>query len=583
MTGAPGQMEFLVLGPLDVRLDGAALDVGPRKQRAVLALLLLNANRVVSTDRLIDELWGETPPDTARSALQVYVARLRKILGADGAVIRTTAPGYVLEVENGALDVDRFVSLRAQAGAAADAGARADLLHAALDLWRDAPLADLDTEPFAAAASRHLEELRLGALEERIEADLDLGRHATLVPELEALVAEHPYRERFRAQLMLALYRSGRQADALAAFAAARRELAGGLGLEPGPELRALQRAVLEQDPALAPPPHEAPRPAERRRRRVAAAVALALLLIGIALLVATAGEEPAAITAQPNSLAVIDAATNRVVTAVPVGVRPGPLAVGAGAVWAGNVDDRTLAHVNPATRQLVKTIPLPATPTGLAYADRAVWVAHGQLGRVSRVDPQFDRVADTVSVAGRALYFPYGSVAGGEGAIWAAFGNSTLTALQAGGRRRSTLAGAGPAAVIVAYGSVWVANSGESTVRRFDPRTFEQGFIDEISVGRTPTALAQGASAVWVANAGDDSVTRIDPDTGAAPPIEVGDEPSAVAFGGGAVWVANRGDGTVSRIDPATNDVVETIEVGGAPSGIAVHRGGVWVAVQAP
>jgi YVTN family beta-propeller protein len=310
----------------------------------------------------------------------------------------------------------------------------------------------------------------------------------------------------------------------------------------------------------------------------------LTALVVGIGLVVATGDEDPATVTAAPNTLAVIAAATNRMMAAVPVGVRPGPLAGGGGAVWAGNLVDRSLAHVDTATRQLVKTIPLPATPTGVAFAGRSLWVAHGQLGQLSRVDPQFDRVVNTLSIAGRAIYFPYGSVAAGEGAIWSVFGNSTLTALGPGsGRRRSTLAGAGPAAVIVAYGSVWVANSGESSVRRFDPDTFEDGLIDEIRVGRMPTALASGAGSVWVANAGDDSITRIDPDTGAAPPIRVGDQPSAVAYGAGAVWVANRGDGTVSRIDPSTNDVVETIHVGGALAGIAVDGTTVWVAVQAP
>ena len=203
VTATPG-LQFRILGPLEVWHDGVVVDLGPRKQRAVLALLLLNANRVVPTERLIDELWGDTPPETARSALQVYVAGLRKALGGEGRALLTRAPGYVLNVEPGALDLDRFTALRAEARAAGDEERRSELLREALELWRDSPLADLSTEPFAATAVARLEELLLDALEQRIDADLALGRHASLVPELEALVAEHPYRERLRAQLMLA-------------------------------------------------------------------------------------------------------------------------------------------------------------------------------------------------------------------------------------------------------------------------------------------------------------------------------------------------------------------------------------------
>ena len=193
----------------------------------MLALLLLDANRVVSTQRLIDELWGDAPPETARSALQVYVAGLRKTLGEDGASLRTSAPGYVLDVPAGRTDLDEFARLRAEARPGE-----------ALALWRGSALADLDGEPFAAAAAGRLEEQRLGALEERIDADLALGKHTELVPELDALVAEHPYRERFRAQQMLALYRSGRQADALAAYRSARKAFVDELGIEPGEELK---------------------------------------------------------------------------------------------------------------------------------------------------------------------------------------------------------------------------------------------------------------------------------------------------------------------------------------------------------
>ena len=234
-------MEFRILGPLEVIEDGRGLDLGGQKQRALLSALLLGANRVVSRDRLIDALWEEEPPETARKALQVYVSQLRKTLG--GSRIVTRAPGYLIRVEPEEFDLERFECLVAQGGA--------EKLREALALWRGQPLAEFAHERFAQAEVARLEELRLAALEERIEAELGLGRHAALVGELDALVAEHPLRERLRGQLMLALYRCGRQAEALEAYQQARRALVEDLGIEPGRALHELERAILVQDAAL--------------------------------------------------------------------------------------------------------------------------------------------------------------------------------------------------------------------------------------------------------------------------------------------------------------------------------------------
>jgi YVTN family beta-propeller protein len=599
-------LQFRLLGRLEAFRNGEQIDLGARKQRAVLALLLLSANRVVSTERLIDELWGDSPPDTARSALQVYIAGLRKALGSDGATLRTTAPGYVLELERGALDLDRFAELRAEARVCRDQERTAELLHDALELWRDTPLTELLAEPFATAAVAQLEQLRLGAVEERIDADLALGRHAALVTELDALVTEHPYRERLRVQLMLALYRSGRQAEALHAYQAGRRALSDDLGLQPSQELRELEAAILRQDEALLVRGHangsaaysagaaavEAPSLPESsdllyvpRTHRTAA-----LLLATIFALAAAAAavvlllrDEGASFMAPPNSVAVIDPETNEVVAATQVGPRPGPLAQGAGSIWVGNVEDKTLTRVDPDTGQILRTIPLPATPTGIAVGSAAVWVAHGRSGQLSRIDPQFNQVTKTIDLAGRALYFPNGSVAVSSDWVWVIFGKSTLVRVTPDTFRKagSTLAGVGPAAIVADSGSVWVSNSGGSNVQRFDPTTFEEGPLKEYTVGRTPTGMAAGEGAIWVAITGDDRVMRIDPDAGSILPIRVGDGPEAVAVGAGAVWVANKADGTVSRIDPETNEVVRTVAVGNAPAGIAVEDGLVWVSIQ--
>jgi DNA-binding SARP family transcriptional activator/tetratricopeptide (TPR) repeat protein len=255
-------VEFRLLGPLEALVDGAPVRLGPPQQRALLALLLLNANEVVSRDRIVDELWGERPPATAVKLVQVYVSALRKVLEPE--VLVTRAPGYLLQVEPDAVDLDRFRRHLDEGGAALGAGApaaAANHFRSALALWRGPALADFAFAPFAQAQIGRLDELRLEALSDRIEADLELGR-SDVVGELEALIAEHPLRERLRGQLMLALYRSGRQADALAAYQDARRALVDELGIEPGRELRQLEQAILRQAPELDRTPAAEPAPA---------------------------------------------------------------------------------------------------------------------------------------------------------------------------------------------------------------------------------------------------------------------------------------------------------------------------------
>jgi WD40 repeat protein/DNA-binding SARP family transcriptional activator len=253
------RLEFRILGPLVVRVDGAVVPVGGPKQRALLAMLLLSANRVVSRERLIGELFAEQSQNSADHALRNHVSRLRKVLASaasDEPRLVARAPGYLLRVDPGELDLEHFerlLSAGRESLAAAEPAAAAESLHTAEALWDGRPLADLEFEPFAQIDVERLEELRLAAVEERIEADLALGRHLTVVPELETLAVEHPFRERFHAQLMLALYRCGRQAEGLEVYRQTRELLNDELGLEPGVELQQLERAILVQDPALSP------------------------------------------------------------------------------------------------------------------------------------------------------------------------------------------------------------------------------------------------------------------------------------------------------------------------------------------
>ncbi|MGH3161295.1 MAG: AfsR/SARP family transcriptional regulator, partial [Streptosporangiaceae bacterium] len=293
-------MRFCVLGPLEAYANERSVVVGGGRQRALLALLLVHVGEVVSRDRLIEELWTGEPPPSGPQSLDVYLSRLRKAFREvdAGDVLATRAPGYVLYAEE--TDARRFEALAAEgreALAAGEAGRAARVLAEALALWRGAAYAEVADESWARAETGRLAELRLSATEDRIEAELALGRHTALVAELELLVTREPTRERLAGQLMLALYRSGRQADALAVYRAARGSLVEELGLEPGPELRRLEAAVLVQDPALdlpakpAAPPRSLtatpPGGPQRKRWPVLAAVALlaaASVVAGVAL-----------------------------------------------------------------------------------------------------------------------------------------------------------------------------------------------------------------------------------------------------------------------------------------------------------
>jgi len=758
-------MDYRVLGPLEVRDGEESLPLAGAKQRALLALLLLHANRVLSRDRLIDELWGDQPPATAVQSLQVYISRLRKLLPE--AALATRPPGYVLEVEPDDLDLRRFERLLGEgheALAEGDAARAARMLHEALALWRGPALAEFAFEPFAQAEIGRLEDLRLAAVEERVEADLVLGRHGELIGELEALVAESPYRERLRGQLMLALYRSGRQAEALEAYREARRAL-DEVGVEPSEDLQELERAILTHDarldlerPATTPAPPDTPEriPVERklvtvlfadlgmtneleedperaaafleqvhdeaeaeieaaggtaekgiagallatfgapsarhadhavravsaalatrnrladvfgdalsvrmgvesgevilgrpgtfvsgmpvaaaarlirpaqpgeivvgeraataaggtfelqrrdgayvlvaplaptrspaqlaRRRRGRRFVLLAAALGAVAAMAAVFAyvtrERP--ITVPANSLGMIDPKTNKVIGHVAVGSRPDAIVVGPRSIWVANVGDRdrSLSRVDLKTRS-VERIALDATPTGLAFGFGAVWVAHGLLGTVSRVAPQYNGVEPIHAPFSRVGPSARGSIAVGDGSVWVAFGDSSVSRIDPVTQRvvATTYAGNGPSAIAYGLGSLWIANETDSSVSRINPATNLRYYGSDDAVGLGPSGITVGFDAVWVADTGDDRVSRIDAGSSSVVSVPVGRAPIGIAAGLSSVWVANSGDGTVSRIDPATRKVVATVQVGNSPTGIAVGAGKVWVTVQA-
>ena len=600
-------MDYRILGPLEVCDGDRTVELGGDKQRALLAVLLLHTGEVVSADRLIDDLWGERPPPAALKALQAHVSRLRKALDtnaaleagrdlsavASKAVLVTRGHGYLLRVEPGELDLDCFrevVEEGRQALAAGDPREAARVLRLGLALWRGPPLADFTYEAFAQAAIAQLEELHLEAVEERVEADLALGRHDQLVGELTAVVERNPLRERLRAQLMLALYRCGRQAEALEVYQEFRRGLSEQLGLEPGPSLQQLELAILNSDPALdladarrAPDDLSPGRPAGRRatleRRRVGLAVG-GLLVIALAVagvVVATGGGAAPVSVIAADSVGAISPARGAISAVVPVGSSPSRMAAGEGAVWVTNYNDNTVSRIDPATHAVVQTIAVGSTPSGIAVGAGAVWVANNFGGTVSRIDPAVDRVVQTIPVGNG----PSG-VAVGDRSVWVTnSSDGTLSRIDAvsGEVGETIVLGGGATDVAAGLGAVWVSDEAGGRVLRVDPTTNQVSAT--VNVGAGPTAVTVGDGSVWVANSLDGTVSRIDPQTNhVAATIPVGNGPSAIAAGAGAVWVANEFGSSVARVDPAT-DTARRITVGNRPEGVAVAAGLVWVGAQ--
>ena len=592
-------MDFHILGPLEVRDDRGEISIGGGKQRALLALLLIHPNESLATDRLIDELWAGEPPATAAKIIQNHVSQLRRTLG--NGRLQTLARGYALRVGPGELDVDRFKQRVADgrtAQAAGDPEGASSLLHEALAMWRGPPLSEFTYEAFAQREIGQLEELRLNALIERLDADLALGRHLDLVGELETLVAQHPLQERLRGQLMLALYRCGRQAEALHVYQDARHTLVEELGIEPGQALQRLEHSILTHDPAIERPPSERPRsaagarsrsrpwPAVLRNQRVLVVVlaSAAVVAVSAAAVFALSDHSVPRANITGNEVAGIDPGSNRVTDQVGVGVAPAALTLGNGGLWVANTVDQSVSRIDLASRKVVHAIPVGGVPVSLAVGRSGVWVVRRRsdgFPELIKIDPRFDVVGPGRRVV-HGEPWAAASVAAGADAVWIAAEAGSLERLDPGGNAitASVDTDNSPTSVAVGAGAVWVGDARGNNVVRIDPVTKQ--VIESITVGDGADALAVGAGAVWVADRLAGAVVRIDPATNSlTTTIPVGRSPTGIAVGFGSVWVANSRDGTVSRIDPVRGRVVKTIEVGGSPQALAVGNGRVWVSVK--
>jgi YVTN family beta-propeller protein len=511
-------MEFRILGPVEVADNGRVLSLGSGRQLALVGLLLLHRNQVVSNEQLVDELWGGSAPPTAGKIVRNYVSLLRKELGER---LVTRPPGYLLRVEPGEIDVERLES-------AIEDGSL-ERLTEALALWRGAPLTQLAYESFAQREIARLEELRLTAIEARIEAELKLGREGNLVSELEALVRAHPLREREQGGSPTAISRPPRGAN--------RRRLA----QEPG-----------------------APRPGSGSPSAGVGARIVAQIPVGASpTRLALAGGSVWVLNSADRTVSRIDTASSIVLRTISV---PGPAdaiaadehgawvvyvrsgsALGTGSAGAAFVD----ARFNDVTQTVVLNR-LFEGGDAIAIGADSVWAA--DRGFVTRIDPTTGKVLAVVPVGSTG----YSGVAVGDGAVWA-IGfpgvvridpamNTVVTSIPVA--QNASGGGPSPTAITLGDGALWVAN-------RFVP---PQGVSPSSKRG---------------------TVTRIDPAMNAVvATIPVGHDPFGIAFGAGAIWVANRTDFTVSRIDPRSNRVVATIRIGNRPQGIAAGGDAVWVSV---
>ena len=600
----PSSIEVRVLGPLEVLIDGCPLKLGSATEKALIVYLALHPGRPVSTDVIIDALWGEQAPATAREMVRTYVARVRKRCGD---LVRTRSGGYALELPPEAVDAFRFEGLVETGLRESDPIAGAGILKEALELWRGSPLAELSALPGGGADAARLEEMRLGAIERRVEHELALGRSTDLVPELESLVRENPYRERLRAHLMLALYRAGRQTEALERYLEGRRLLVEEIGIEPSRSLQEMQAAILRQDPALDLPPHEpvapaipgpalqessamprasaTPRALAHRSRGPGAAPAISLRVLSaalviaglvVAILIVTSGTASETITRR--SVGVIDPRSGQVVAAAVLTRDPGPIAAGRNAVWIGDGASQAVLNVTPVSLSLRQRVKLGTFPYQITSGRHAAWVGDGFYGTVTRITE-----AGGVSTPFRPEPTSTGRLAlvYGDGSLWVGSQDGGLSRVEPVHDRTVTVVhGVGrPAALALAGGAVWVAEAASDAVLRVGMNG--RRAIRSVPIGGVPSDVASdGRSSVWAVTPDNGVLWRIDARTAAVTAsIDVGPGFSFVAAVDGRVWVASP-RGSLEQVDPQRGSVVRTTELDGPINGLAAGNGKLWVSV---
>ena len=629
-------MEYRILGPLEVAHQGEPVPLGRMKERLVLAVLLLHANEFVSRERLIDELWGAAPPPTAKKAVNVYISQLRKALGRNGHdPVSTADGGYRLRVDDDELDLSRLRQLLAAARVRESAGeleAAAELLREGLGLWRGPTLSGLLLESHGREEIFQLDELRLTALMDRIDCDLALGRHEEVLGELHVLVGEHPLRERLRAQQMLALYRADRQADALDAYQQARHDLIDELGIEPSESLQRLQQAILRHDPALeapagtaaangAPPaltPTDDAAPAAlplRSRPRRFAPRRRYLVVVGLAAVAAVTaavavlstrgtGVKPPSSPVSyvgPNTWAIIDPTTGKLVGDPGGGVKPGPMALVGNTLWIVTRGNGQIERYDVHAQHGTPPLPAGAAPYDIAAdANGNVWVSQRKpvvtriLQKVKSIGTGPDSTPVPITQEIPVPLTRTGAEAVGGGYLWVIPGpvgaGNRVALIDVRHRRfHSTIplgVGRQTTAIAHGFGSAWIgtydprhSTAWLSRVRPGSDRP--ESLALETGDGAGPLSVAVGEGNVWVITS-TGTLLKIDPETLRIHRIDMSaEQPTLLAVGAGSVWTANHIGYSVSQVDPHSSKIVRTIPLGSysaIPCGIAAIHGSVFV-----
>jgi DNA-binding SARP family transcriptional activator len=594
------RVRFQLLGPLAATTaDGKQISLGPAKQRGLLAVLLLNANAVVSTRQIVDDLWGVDAPPTAVKMVHVFVSRLRTLIGPSAASrLCTRGRGYLLQVEPEDLDLTQFRELAAAGRANLDARplVAATLFGEALEHWRGAPLDDVAELPFASIAIAKLEESRLLARESRVEAELRAGRHREILDEARQLAIEQPLRERPQAHLMLASYRCGRQVEALEVLTRYRNDLAEQTGLEPGPALLELQRQILRQDEALnlvlqsvLPSADSVDRPADRpvggvfRRRRTLAAAAAVLAVTAVLAAVtyqpwrAGSARPPSGVHVTRNAVVALDAQTGAILADVPVGTQPGPIAALDGVVWAANLGDRTISQVDTASGAVVKTYGVTAATMSLSAAPGMLWIVNGFAGTLSRILVDYQQLS--------APFLPEQGAVGllavvpSDDNIWVSSADRDVVDLDSRSLRvLQTVRLPQPAhSIAIADGSVWTSNQQGAAVQGV-PIVQGQA-ARQVDVGGTTQALTAGFGSIWVISSGPDRLSRIDPGSGrVVASFHLAGAPTAIAAGPDAIWVGERDSDTVQRFDPSGVVLPTELNIGQKVGGLTCDGDRIWL-----
>jgi YVTN family beta-propeller protein len=598
---AEHHLRFLLLGHLQVLRGGTPLNVGGAQQRAVLAALLVARGQAVSVEHIADALWGERSPPGHAATIQSYVFRLRELLepgrhsGQAPGVLVTEPGGYRLLVEPDAVDFLEFEQLLVSGqdqlarGTPHEASAT---LACALSLWRGPVLADLADYDFVAHFARRLDELRLETEEARIDAELMLGHHVSMVAELGSLVESYPLREHLQAQRILALYRSGRQADALDAYRQVRVQMLDELGIEPGTELTALHRAILNQDPGLLPesgsdgrkqdggtPGRPSTRHGVRRTTKVLVSVAVvgALCLVAAGVHAVRTSHAPGLTTLPANSVVRIDG-NGTFHEVVKVGVSPDGVALSKGAAWVANTSADTVSKIDLVRDVLVQTTPVGNAPQAMAVSGSDLWVVNSQGSSVSRLSLKTAQVVDTIAVGNQPA-----AIAIGPSGVWVAnTADGTVVRIDPATDETDDPVAVGlrPDGIAVDAKTIWVSNGGDGTVSPIDASTQTVG--SSISVGAGPAGIVATDDAVWVANSLSQSTTRIDPENRRVQAvIPVGDGPQSIAMVGSRPWVSNEFDGTVTVIDPAANSASRRIATGASVRGLVSTGSSAYVTTR--